>query len=200
MKQAIVLVVMGVLTMGGLCARAEVDMIATNLQVQNINQQTGVGEVTATITFLGRNVEAISTRIHLILDGLVLANDPVFTLPYSGTGCVYHDTGPLGPYCEQTDACDLWYMGRFYQEEIPGYCVGNMAGGVIYACYCYHDWQVLWTNVPLGMDKGVDVITVSIDPDGLVPELDEANNVRSISGPVGAFPATWGCIKSLYGG
>lgn len=173
-------------------------MVASNLTVSNVNSQTGTADVEATITFMGRAVPSLSTAIELRLDGLAYANDPIITLPYEGTGCVYHATGPLGPYCEQTWACDLWYIGRLGDQMIPGYCSSLSAAGSIYACYCFHDYRVMWTGVSLGWTKSVSMITMVVDPGNTAQEFNEANNVLSISAPVSDVALPWGAIKALY--
>ena len=37
-----------------------------------------------------------------------------------------------------------------------------------------------------------------VDPDNVVAEPDEEDNVTTVTDPVGTEPATWGVIKSLY--
>jgi subtilase family serine protease len=42
-------------------------------------------------------------------------------------------------------------------------------------------------------------VTVTIDPEGIVPELNEMNNSMTVEiGPTATQPSTWGAIKSLY--
>jgi hypothetical protein len=198
MRKAMALGIVATLALFVSAAWAEVDMVASNLTITNVNSQAGTADVEATITFMGHVVPSLSTAVELRLDGLTYSYDPILTLPYQGTGCVYHSEGALGPYCEQTDACDLWYIGRFADGMIPGTCTGLMAAGAIYACYCFHDYRVLWAGVPLGWAKSVNVVTMVVDPGNTEPEFNEANNVLSASAPVPTARSPWGVIKSLY--
>lgn len=198
MRKAIAWGIVLTLALCGGAAWGEVDMVASNLTISNVNSQAGTADVEATVTFMGRAVPNLSTAIELRLDGLTYANDPIITLPYQGIGCVYHATGPLGPYCEQTSACDLWYIGRLGDQMIPGYCTGLSAAGAIYACYCFHEYRVLWVGVPMGWTKSVSVVTMVVDPGNTVVEFDEANNVLNRDVPVSDVAMPWGVIKSLY--
>lgn len=198
MRKAMALGIAATLALFASTAWAEVDMVASNLAITNVNSQAGTADVEATITFMGQVVPSLSTAVELRLDGLAYTNDPIITLPYQGTGCVYHSSGPLGPYCEQTEACDLWYIGRSADGMIPGTCTGLIAGDAIFACYCFHDYRVLWHGVPLGWTKSVNIVTMVVDPGNTVQEFDEANNVMSTGAPVPAVQSPWGVIKSLY--
>jgi hypothetical protein len=120
--------------------------------------------------------------------GFELDGDPVTSLPLS-IGPVGGGTCPdhVPPNCDGD--CPAIDMNG---EMVEGICINYADEG----CACLYLQTVNSDPVPIAAPA---VFTSVVDPDNLVEEIDETNNVMEIfAGPSPIQGTTWGTVKSLY--
>ncbi len=93
------------------------------------------------------------------------------------------------PNCGQGDCLEIYTFSATWTAECD-------QSGFFFTCVCKYDVETYFAWEPF---TGEPTVTVMVDPWNEVPEVDEDNNIMTISlEPVQSDTPTWGAVKSLY--
>lgn len=93
------------------------------------------------------------------------------------------------PNCGQGECLDIYGFGAYYE----GACQDIYA---FFHCGCTYTMEPFVEWIPYG---GQPTLTVVVDPDHEVPEVDEGNNSMTVDlEPIANESLTWTTVKSIY--
>jgi hypothetical protein len=124
-------------------------------------------------------------QIHVLFDGMLFQalSDVVH---YADDHHTCHDYS--APNCGQGECLDLYTFTAYWE--------GNCTTWQLYQCACTYVIEPLveWAGF-----YNQQFCTVIVDPNNLVDELDETNNMMTFAlGPVGTESRSWSAVKALY--
>ena len=166
-----------------------IDLEMTDVWVDHVGDSLAIG---ATFTLYTCDVD--HEDVEMVLEYLVDAQ-PVRTAAYTARD-IYQGTCRQQPYTD----CPLGTCVSILRWD-PEYMVGELIEGSCapsgFECYCaYPSDDSVPDKIEYVMQNNV---TVTIDPAGAVPELNEMNNSMTVEiGPTANKASTWGTIKSMY--
>lgn len=172
-------------------AAANIDLAVTTVEVNPAGG--GLANVVVVVDLRAHGpLSANTTDVTLVLDGVLHDQIWIDYSIYTAPGCTYYPNWQgMGPACVDDPGCDLWLINGMM---VPGQCA-LAAPGVPVACFCAHQWSVVFPNVYLA---GVSLLQAIVDFGESVIEFFEDNNVLTIESPVPGERQTLGAIKQLY--
>jgi|GEM_PF-456788 len=166
-----------------------IDLEVSSVWVDIVGDSLQIG---ATVTLYTCDVDQddVETAIEYLVDAA-----PFRTAAYVARD-LYQGTCRQQAY----DECNLGTCLSILRWD-PVYMTGEVVEGTCtrsgFDCVCAYDSD---ESIPDKLEYVMqNNVTVTIDPEGMVPELNEMNNSMTVEiGPTATQPSTWGAIKSLY--
>ncbi|NNC83987.1 MAG: hypothetical protein HKN79_10455, partial [Flavobacteriales bacterium] len=140
---------------------AHTDFIPVEMEFLQLGP--GLYDIEPIVDFGTNNQLAMPLEADLYVNGVLLGQDRMHMVKEAGGQCPDDN-------CIGTCQVDIWHPGGVVVMH-QGICVQLTPEG----CYCYVANKRLWPFTGIPLSPG-DEITLVLDPEGRIPEIDETNN------------------------